>query len=203
MRVEHDLYNILRTTGVIAPPFPFPILPGSDNPIARSFTTALQKATQKRANSQGRNETPLWGESLLGRPVFMPAKMAIGDDYEIELPSPLITISGQKTIVETPLVGQDGTVKEYINIQDYSIKIVITIINKDDTYPESKFYEFVKLWKKKEVMTLKCALTDLFLQAKDNAVITGFNTPDMQGIINAQVIEYTLKSDWYYELELS
>lgn len=201
MRTEFDISNILRTIGVPPLPFPMPLIPERHSD-AREFSQNMIKAEQKRANQGGRKETALWGKNLLGQPVFMPAWMAKGDDFEIELQNPLIVISGNKTLVETDLVGQNGTVKEFINTQDYSIRIISTIVNKDGTYPESKFYEFVKLVKRNEVLTLKCALTDLFLQAKDNVVVTGFSVPDMQGIINAQVLEIQLKSDWYYELEL-
>lgn len=201
MTTEFDIGNILRQVGILSLPFPMPLA----KQIwwrEKEFTQELEKAEQQRANREGRQETALWGENLLGQPVFMPAWIAKGDDFEIELQSPLVVISGTKTLVETGLVGQNGTVKEFINTQDYAIRIISTIINKDGTYPESKFYEYVKLIKRNEVLTLKCALTDLFLQAKDNVVVTGFSVPDMQGIINAQVIEITLKSDWYYELEL-
>jgi len=201
MRTEFDISNILRTIGVPPLPFPMPLIPERHSD-AREFSQTMTKAEQKRANQGGRKETALWGKNLLGQPVFMPAWLAKGDDFEIELQNPLVIISATKSIVETNLVGQNGTVKEFINTQDYSIRIISTIINKDGTFPESKLYEYVKLVKRNEILTLKCALTDLFLQAKDNVVITGFSVPDMQGIINAQVLEIQLKSDWYYELEL-
>lgn len=201
MRTEFDIKNILLSVGIPAIPFPMPLFEQRMTE-AQEFPQTLEKVSQKRANQSGRGETALWGENLLGQPVFMPVWMAKGDDFEIELQNPLVVITGNKSLVETNLVGQNGTVKEFINTQDYQIRIVSTIVNKDGTYPETKFYEYIKLIKRNEVLTMKCALTDLFLQAKDNVVVTGFNVPDMQGIVNAQVIEISLKSDWYYELEL-
>ena len=200
--IEFDVTNILLTVGIPAPPFPY-VPFARDKKPAKDFPLELEKQTQNRVRQNGRQETSLTGTNVLGQRVFMPAFIALEDGSQHEIQCPLITISGQKTIVETSLVNQPGTVKEFINIQDYSIRIVSTIINRYGTYPEGVVYEFAKLIAINKVLTLKCALTDLFLQAKDNVVVTGFNTPDMQGIINAQVLEINLKSNWYYELELT
>ncbi|MEG0499905.1 MAG: DUF6046 domain-containing protein, partial [Rikenellaceae bacterium] len=38
-----------------------------------------------------------------------------------EIPNAIISCTGKKTIVETPMVGRKGAVKELINVDDYEI----------------------------------------------------------------------------------
>lgn len=189
-----DINYILSTVyGKIG--LPFPGMPTSRpvNPVAESFHENKEVVRKDRSFF----DKPLYRDNALGRPEFLPATLE-----NITLPNSLVTITGRKTIVETPMVGADGTVKEIINIQDYSIKIICTEIYPDNTWPESTLHTINRLYRENRTLTLQCPLTDIFLQAKDNAVITGITLPDMMGIENAQVFEINLISDSYFELEL-
>ncbi|MDY0102830.1 MAG: DUF6046 domain-containing protein [Lentimicrobium sp.] len=192
--ITHDLRYILATvygrTGI-----PFPALPveGSNGMVADEYSQNLNREIQK-VSKYGK---ALYGTNLLGRPVFLPAILD-----GLELQNPVVSITGKKTIVETPMVGGNGTVKEIINIQDYSIKIICTDMRPDNLWPEDGLHAVKELWAKNKALTLECALTDVFLQAKDNVVITGITLPEMMGIEYAQVYEINLVSDFYFELEL-
>lgn len=192
--ISHDLRYILATVyGKTGIPFPATPNEATGGIIADQFSESLTRE-KERVSKFGK---PLYGTNLLGRPVFLPCTLD-----GIELPNPIITITGKKTIVETPMTGGNGTVKEIINIQDYNIRIICTDIRPDNLWPEDGLHEIKRIWAKNKALTLESALSDIFLQAKDNVVITGFSLPEMRGIENAQVCEISLVSDFYFELEL-
>jgi hypothetical protein len=192
--IVYDLEQILRIVyGSTGFPFPKNLKDDSQGMISDKFPE------RKRIyrNDKSRFGKSLYGINSLGCPVFLPATL-----NGVVLDNPVVTISGKKTIVETPMVGFDGTIKEIINTGDYIVKIIVTAIRVDNLWPEDALHDLKKLFSLNEVLTLDCALTDVFLQAKDNVVITSFSTPDMMGIENAQIYEVNLISDTYFELEI-
>jgi len=189
-----DINYILATVyGKIG--LPFPAMPSgfNGNPVAEAFSETQTVVKKDRSFF----DKPLYRDNVLGRPEFLPATLE-----NIALPNSLVTITGQKTIVETPMVGADGSVKEIINLQDYRIKIICTEIYPDNTWPENTLHTINRLYRENKTLTLQCPLTDIFLQAKDNVVITSISLPDMMGIENAQVFELNMVSDTYFELEI-
>lgn len=191
--IAHDLYYILSSVyGATGIPFPGRPAPESSKMVAGEFTESLSITT----NETSQLSKPLYSQNSLGQRVFLPVTLD-----GIVLPNPLVSISGKKTIVETPMVGANGSVKEVINIQDYTIKVICTEIWPSNVWPESGLIMMRDVWLKNKTLTIECPLTDIFLQAKDNCVITGISMPDMRGIENAQVYEINLVSDTYFELE--
>jgi hypothetical protein len=198
--VVFDLYNILKITkGVVGLPFPQNLKDESRGMVGAKFPGEKGKfeGYYDIHTSQSFRGKPLYKLSDIGSWIFMPCYL---NGYE--LPNAFINISGQKTIVETPMTDFEGTVKEIINNQDYNIKLIFTAINNDGSYPEEWLYTVRELYKLKQILTLDCAVSDAFIQAKDNVVITSLNVAEMQGIENAQVFELNLKSDTYMELEI-
>ena len=49
------------------------------------------------------------------------------DGERLEMNDAVVTLQRERNIVSTPMVGMDGTVKEYINEGDYDIKIAVGI----------------------------------------------------------------------------
>lgn len=87
---------------------------------------------------------------LLGKPYFFTLKLK-SDSEEFVFPNePLITISLVKTIVETPTVGpyRKGTVKEFINTEDYNLTIRGVCINteNDEAYPADQVNELNRMF---------------------------------------------------------
>ena len=192
--ITHDLYMILATVyGKIGMPFPSTPSLEKNNPVSRDFSDS----PAVKNNERSMFDKPLYRMNALGRSEFLPATLE-----GIALPNSLVNITGKKKIVETEMTGANGSVKEIINIQDYSIRIICTEIYPDNTWPESTLHTIKRLWDENRALTLECPLTDIFLQAKDNVVITDLKLPDMMGIENAQVFELQLTSDTYFELEL-
>lgn len=175
----------------VASDFGNPIM-GKNNPIAEAFEAQSKPVAMN--SSLGER---YWAENILGVEVFMPVKLG-----GYELPNPSITITGRVTIVETPIVGQEGTVIEEITINNYDINIKCFVFDDSDIYPEQIVQELVALWKRREKLTVECVLTDFFLQAKDNCVITGINFPEQIGAESMQIIEFSLKSNKDFELIL-
>jgi len=141
--------------------------------------------------------SPLWGKNSKGLFYFMPVKLG-----GIELPNALVSFSGKKNIVETPLIGYKGSVKELINIDSYDIMIRGIAIDDANSFPDELILDLEGLWARNEAMTLECALTDIFLQEDDHVIIKGFRMPEMKGIEHAQAYEFELISDQYFELTI-
>jgi hypothetical protein len=139
---------------------------------------------------------PLRSINNLGNPVFMPATL---NGYE--LPNPLITITGEKAIVETDIVGV-GTVFEKIYDRPYDITIICTLFGEDGQFPEKEIKELVDGWEANQVLTLECALTDFFLTAENNFVLTRISLLDMEGIEHVQVVQLDGRSNIEFELEI-
>jgi hypothetical protein len=166
---------------------------GALKPLAEPFEyRAKNRALQSEL---GEN---YWLDNLLGQPVFMPVRLG-----GIDLPNPVISITGSKTVIETPIVGQEGTVKEIISTNDYEIRIRCFVKDDSDQYPEMLVRKISDLYKQNRLLTIECVLTDFFLQPKDNCVITGIYIPESESTESMELIELTLKSDREFEIILS
>lgn len=188
-----NVADIVRNiTGIQGLPFPLPPKEETGNPIAESFPE-LPVMPEAQRSQLG---TPMWGINVLGRPVFMPAKID-----GIDLPNPLVTVSGSKEIKETVLVDV-GTVFERVFTNPYNISIIMTLIAADGQWPEDQFRQIIDLWKKDDVVTFECAITDLLIPYRDNLVINSIDLPDMQGVENVQIIRINARSNQQFELEL-
>lgn len=148
--------------------------------------------------------TRLRYKDAMGRWVFMPVQLKhnlIGtSDNSYELPYALMKVSGKKTIVETPLVGRVGSVKELISIDDYSISITAILVGENGKYPESEIETMDKIWRLNEPIELISAFTDLILGNNDKIVIKSISYPSMQGIEDAQIVTIECITDRPFEL---
>lgn len=73
---------------------------------------------------------------------------------ELNISTCLITVNNQKTIVRTPILGRDGTIKTYISKGDYVIDINAILVAADDPdfegsyngiYPYNPVYNLIKI----------------------------------------------------------
>ncbi len=139
----------------------------------------------------------------MGRPYFMP--VFLGGQ---EIPLAVISATTKKTIVETPMAGRAGTVKELISKGDYSISLSGILIGED--YPSEEVARIKELYDRDETLEIKCVLTDILLSQKntsatagDNpfmAVITSIDWPAMGAVENMQAFTMKLVSDNPYNL---
>ncbi|MEG2067707.1 MAG: DUF6046 domain-containing protein [Tannerellaceae bacterium] len=132
-----------------------------------------------------------------GRWYFLPVVLVHkGKDYEI--PNSVISFTGKKTIIETAMVGRKGSVKELINIDDYEISV--QGYAQADDFPEIALSEFNELYNINEAVTLKCALTDIFLSEDDRVVIKSIELSDMRGTDTFLAIKINLVTDQNFKL---
>lgn len=86
----------------------------------------------------------------------------------------------------------------------HDITIIATLIGAAGTsYPDAAMKQLTDLWKQGDLVTIKCALADYFLQATDNAIITKISVLDNAGAENVEVIQFDLRSNIDFELEIS
>ena len=149
--------------------------------------------------------TRLRGKDALGRWYFMPVSLvynAAGERKTLELERAEIkVISARKTIVETPLVGRKGAVRELINSEDFKISIRAVAAG-NGTYPTEQIVALKELYNVNEPVELKSVLTDLLLDENDKVVITGMSFPETPGVEDEQEVQVECVTDKPFELTI-
>ncbi len=116
----------------------------------------------------------------------------------------VVSISKQKEIVKTALVGRAGTIKEYITDGDYQLTISIGVVAVDamnkpiDQYPEKAMSVLRKIFEKDESLEVSSAFLDVF--GINRMVVTGFSASQMT-YSNRQTIEVSALSDDDYIIQ--
>lgn len=120
-------------------------------------------------------------EQYKGRDVFLPIKLSDGDN-EVNIPCATLRVTGQKTIIRTPVAERIGTVKEMFNIGDYQFAIkgvLIAPIGK--VAPDDDMYRLRMLFESTVPVQLTNALSDLFMDDSRNVCITDIEFPEVEG----------------------
>lgn len=122
-----------------------------------------------------------------------------------DLPYPVISITSKKTIVETPLTERRGTVKEFINIQNYEIVVKGFIIDSANEFPESDVTTLRTIYEQNVPLSLQCPLTDIFLlrpdrKGSDHVVLCELKFPAISGVKNVRPYELHFESDETFNL---
>jgi hypothetical protein len=112
----------------------------------------------------------------------------------------LINVSRQKNIVETVVVGRDGTVKEFISNGDFSLDIQIGIESEDNfSYPEAELKSFEKLMSEKR--EIEVGSDFLFIFGITEIVVKSYSVPQ-QTHSNRQVVSIQAVSDKPYLMRI-
>lgn len=193
MAVVNVLDVLSRVFGPKGIPFPNGPIQGESPVVASGFNYQGSKLDQR--NDTG---TPIrkYTDEDLGRYEFLPVTID-----GVEIPNALIIISGEKSIVETDVVDV-GTVFEKVFTRPYNITVIATLMGENGEWPVDSLKAMVDLWKKDDLVTLKCALTDFFLQDKENMIITNIAVLDAENSESVEVIQFDGKSNVDFELEL-
>lgn len=154
----------------------------------------LSKATAK--DQQTHNGKSLWRKVDDGYE-FMPVKIG-----ELDLWNPVIRVTARKTIVETPLVEREGSVKEIISLDDYIINIRGIIKNKTGLWPADEVKQLFDLWKQNKALPIQSAITAIALSGNENVVITNLSLPEQQGKVESVAYEIECVSDQSFTLEI-
>lgn len=189
------LLNVIGYKGI---PYPGGFIPDAPAKYAKDekFSYFGDEASEKTSSDFG---STLRKKDAQGRWYFMPVVLEHkGAEYEI--PNAVISIRGKKSIVETAMVGRKGTVKELISVDDYEIRIAGVCLDVD--FPDQQINALNELYNINESVTLKCALTDIFLDEEDKVVIKSIDFAEMKGCETAQVFTMELVTDRSFELIL-
>ncbi|ROI09796.1 hypothetical protein EGI11_03295 [Chryseobacterium sp. H3056] len=147
------------------------------------------------------------GTALLqGRPYFQTLKVSYKGEQFIFPNEPLISLGLTKTIVETATVGKDrrGTVKEYINTEDYTLSIRGLCFNPGtpDEYPSEQVLELNRLFAINDAMeVVGSAFLELF--EIRNLVFKSLDFEEMAGMQGMQKYTITAVSDQDFYADLT
>ncbi|MBY0244508.1 MAG: hypothetical protein K2Q03_03535 [Sphingobacteriaceae bacterium] len=142
--------------------------------------------------------SPLYGvDKYLGKEIYLPIVLE-----NVMLQLACMSVSAKKNIVETVIVGRQGTVKELISAQDYQINIKGFFVDQNGEYPEAQVMELKRLYDKNTSLKIKSLLTDILGDSDMYVVLESFSLPEMRGIRGVQAYEVNCISDKLFELEI-
>lgn len=145
---------------------------------------------------------PVWLEDLPGE---------VGDNGKLFLPYSVVRITGNNTIISTPLAERIGSVKEQYNTDDYKITIKGFFIDKEQRlWPESDLVALKKLHEIGRAFKITNAITDIYLThsslpaiEQKRVVIRSFDLPEVQGgRKHVRPFVMQLESDCVFTLEV-
>lgn len=222
-------FNIERAAGIDVSPGEFELVGAGVNVIKKQFfrTDAIEiDESDKR--------------SFLGTPVFSNLELLPGKytpfgetnpiNFEgIRIDTVLFTVTQQKNIVQTPIVGRQGTIKEYIADGDFSITCEGIIIGETvegaaqketgdagapdsgesgpilrkqsigNRYPDRDVNRFIKLMEVPEALKFRSPFIERF--GSFDLVVDSYDLAESRGASNYQVFSLRLLSDTPIELQ--
>lgn len=144
-----------------------------------------------------RNMEVWLGQTHLTR-LFFKSKIS---NKEFEFAEAYVNVSRQKTIVKTSVVGKDGSVKEFISNNDFTLDIQIALKDEDDNdiYPIDQLNDFAELLAENRELKVGSEFLDAFKITE--IVIINYNVPQ-QTYSNRQNISIQAESDTPYLMRL-
>lgn len=115
--------------------------------------------------------------------------------------SVLITVSQSKKIVKTEIQGRDGTVKEYIGMDDYSVTVNGIIVGANGQRPLAEIAALKKMLD--APIAIEVASTYLQLLDINYLVLAGYELDEQEGGYSYQQFSLSFISDIQQELELT
>lgn len=141
--------------------------------------------------------------SALGTPILADLTF-FGDTYTddfgnevsfdtLRLETVLITLNQTKNIVRTPIQGRPGTVKEYVAMGDYMVKIDGILTNVNGSYPKDQLSDLKNML----IAPVSIAVTSWYLQLFDidYIMIDGYDIAQVEGGYSQQPFSIAASSD--------
>jgi hypothetical protein len=189
-------------------PFPGSPLEGEQQKIATGFES---EGVPLLENQYDEFRTPVVKvtDASLGKYEFCP--ITIDDGLrKYELPISFLMITGQKGIIETDVIDR-GTVFEKVFEKPYDISILVIILSENNLWPAARYKEVAEMYRGKrteqgreitgrDLVTLKCALTNPFLQPESNFLINKIALQDNGGAENMEIFQIEGRSNIDFEL---
>lgn len=165
------------------------------------FPMVWANREQHKGTELADNGTVLRKKDLMGGYYFMPVTFsANGKSYEIDCA--MVRLQLKKNVVQTPLSGQGGTVKEMVGTQDLAVSVTGCLTGERGKWPEDKVNGLRQLFAVNDSVSLKCALTDCFFDADDKVVITDMHFPQGGQVEDVVPVSIECVQDRVFELNL-
>jgi hypothetical protein len=120
---------------------------------------------------------------------------------DVELKTALISVAQAKQIVRTQIQGRDGTVKEYVGMDDYSISVSGTITSDNGIEPIDEVIDLKQLLDAPIPLDIICPF--LNRMGIQYAVVESYELPQQAGGISYQTFNINLISDIPTEIRIS
>ena len=121
-------------------------------------------------------------------------------DYdEFKIQSVRFILSQEKNIVETPISGRNGTVKEYNNDGDYQIALNADINERENIFPAEQLQQFQEIKKVPQSIPIVSKILNGIFDI-DDVVITEFALNPNTGKGNVQ-LSINMKSDLPFDIK--
>jgi len=143
--------------------------------------------------------TPIYGRLIFEENSY---KTLSGDTIqypETIIENAIITINEGKNIVKTSIPGRKGTIKEYINTDDFSINIEAIIVQKDNIFPEDELLTLKNILKSPVAVPVAQEVFNIF--DINNIVIENYNITQKRGYRNNVFVTINAISDEIIDLE--
>lgn len=200
---EFDLQGIFKSVwGYTATPLLFALQNKVENKIfgkesgSDGFTFS-EVPERREYNIKG---SPFYGLNNNGNEVFLPIWLIRADGTKFMLQNTVSSIVSKKTIVETPLVNQQGSVKEEISMNDWDLNVKGIIVSPDGDYPDQQVFDLKQIYKSSESLDIENARTSLLFEDNEKIVIKNLKFPELKGMKNVQAFECDIISDIEFKL---
>lgn len=113
----------------------------------------------------------------------------------------LVTVSQSKKIIKTEIQGRDGTVKEYIGLDDYEVTVNGVITGANGVRPIDQITALKKMLD--APISINVASTSLQLLGINSLVLESYELAEQEGSYSYQTFSLSFISDTQQELELT
>lgn len=105
----------------------------------------------------------------------------------------LMLVEQAKNIVTTQIAGKDGTVKEYIGLDDYRITVQCIITGSNGVYPEAEVTSLAEILNAPVPISVTSNFLSFF--GITSCVVTDYSFPQVEGTNSYQPVNITFLSD--------
>lgn len=166
----------------------------SEFDYSQSIREATELITGIEANDYGKSSF------FEGVPLWLPLLLQHDEIGELLLENAIIDLTRSKNIITTPIIGYDGTVKEYISNGDWNISVRGIIAQKRYGYPKEQYKQLLKFMQlNKPLKVANQWLNDAEIYS---IAITDFKLP-YNPHINCIIYEFNALSDKPVELKIN
>lgn len=127
-----------------------------------------------------------------------PVPVSVGG---VKLPAGcIVSVTGQKNFVKTKVPGRDGTIKELIGRDDYTVSIAMVIQKPYYSMIEDELSKIITLWNKENSLIILCPKTEYY--GIEKVVFEKISHPEIPGFPGTESLALEFAEDIDIELEV-